>query len=426
MSQGLFRQEVIEAKRGEWLGPIIVATPLSRWALTTLALILAAAIMLFLLLGHYTRRETVTGQLVPNRGVLTVAAPGVGTVTRLLVRGGQHVEAGDALLELSSKQDSTALGDTYTLVAQQLDIQRARLRSDLANQNQLATQQADALRAKVVLLQAQLKQIDGQLALQQQQVSSNQQLLARIKPLGVKGYVSAVQIQQQTTAVLNAQAQYKQLRRQQLEARQQLDSADQQLAQLPLDEATKRNDTERQLAALTQSIAQNEQQRAIVLHAPRAGVVSTVLLKPGQMVSAGQPLLSILPAGSLMQAQLLVPSRAIGFIEPGSRVVMRYQAFAYQKFGQQYGHVSDISRSALSPADVATLIGERPQTAQPMYRVQVALDSQHVLAYGKPEPVRPGMALEADILIDRRRLIEWVFEPLYGMAHHLAGGSAHG
>ncbi len=426
MSQGLFRQEVIEAKRGEWLGSIIVATPLSRWALTTLALILAAAIMLFLLLGHYTRRETVTGQLVPNRGVLTVAAPGVGTVTRLLVRGGQHVEAGDALLELSSKQDSTALGDTHTLVAQQLDIQRARLRSDLANQNQLATQQADALRAKVVLLQAQLKQIDGQLALQQQQVSSNQQLLARIKPLGVKGYVSAVQIQQQTTAVLNAQAQYKQLRRQQLEARQQLDSADQQLAQLPLDEATKRNDTERQLAALTQSIAQNEQQRAVVLHAPRAGVVSTVLLKPGQMVSAGQPLLSILPAGSLMQAQLLVPSRAIGFIEPGSRVVMRYQAFAYQKFGQQYGHVTDISRSALSPADVATLIGERPQTAQPMYRVQVALDSQHVLAYGKPEPVRPGMALEADILIDRRRLIEWVFEPLYGMAHHLAGGSVHG
>lgn len=426
MSQGLFRQEVIEAKRGEWLGSIIVATPLSRWALTTLALILAAAIMLFLLLGHYTRRETVTGQLVPNRGVLTVAAPGVGTVTRLLVRGGQHVEAGDALLELSSKQDSTALGDTHTLVAQQLDIQRARLRSDLANQNQLATQQADALRAKVVLLQAQLKQIDGQLALQQQQVSSNQQLLARIKPLGVKGYVSAVQIQQQTTAVLNAQAQYKQLRRQQLEARQQLDSADQQLAQLPLDEATKRNDTERQLAALTQSIAQNEQQRAIVLHAPRAGVVSTVLLKPGQMVSAGQPLLSILPAGSLMQAQLLVPSRAIGFIEPGSRVVMRYQAFAYQKFGQQYGHVTDISRSALSPADVATLIGERPQTAQPMYRVQVALDSQHVLAYGKPEPVRPGMALEADILIDRRRLIEWVFEPLYGMAHRMAGGATHG
>ncbi|CAM5627148.1 hypothetical protein [Rhodanobacter lindaniclasticus] len=78
LSQGLFRQEVIEAKRGEWLGSIIVTTPLSRWGLTALALILAAAILLFLLFGHYTRRETVIGQLLPDTGVLTVAAPGVG------------------------------------------------------------------------------------------------------------------------------------------------------------------------------------------------------------------------------------------------------------------------------------------------------------------------------------------------------------
>lgn len=82
LSQVLFRQEVIEAKRGEWLGSIIVATPLSRWGLAALALIVVAAIALFPLFGHYTRRETVTGQLVPSAGVLTVAAPGVGTLTR--------------------------------------------------------------------------------------------------------------------------------------------------------------------------------------------------------------------------------------------------------------------------------------------------------------------------------------------------------
>lgn len=104
MSQGLFWQEVIEAKRGEWLGSIIVATPLSRWGLAALALILAAAIVLFLLLGHYTPpRETVTGQQVPSAGVLTVAAPGVGTVTRLHVRGGQRMNAGDALSHVTSR-----------------------------------------------------------------------------------------------------------------------------------------------------------------------------------------------------------------------------------------------------------------------------------------------------------------------------------
>lgn len=424
MSQGLFRQEVIDAKRADWLGSIIVAAPLSRWWLTALALMTAMIILLFLFFGHYTRRETVAGQLVPSAGLLNVAAPSPGTVTRLLVRDGQTVKAGDVLLDISSEQDSASLGDTHALVGQQLATQRARLQDDLANQTQSSRQQGEALQAKAALLRAQLAQVGGQLDLQRQQVDGNRQMLERIEPLVAKGFVSAVQMQQQRAALLEAQTQYRSLVRQQLDARQQLGAVQQQLAQLPLDEAARRNDTERQLAGVAQSIAQNEMQRAVVLRAPRDGVVSAVLLKEGQMVGAGQSLLSILPAGSALQAQLLVPSRAIGFIEPGSRVVMRYQAFAYQKFGQQYGRVADISRSALTPAEVEALVGQQPR--EPVYRVKVTLDSQRVLAYGHPEPVRPGMALDADILMERRRLIEWVFEPLYGAVHRLAGGSEHG
>lgn len=422
----LFRQEVLEARRSEWLGSILVAAPLSRWLLTALTLTLASATLLFLVVGHYTRRETVTGQLVPSAGLLNIAAPGAGTITRLQVRDGQAVKAGDALLTLSGEQDSAVMGATHALVGQQLDIQRSRLQADLLNQKKMSAQQADALRARTALLHAQLTQIAGQLAIQQQKVTSNQQMLAKIKSLAAKGFVSAMQIQQQETVVLDAQAQYKALVRQQLDTRQQRDATQQQLAQLPLDDTGKRNDTERQLASLTQSMAQNEMQRAVVLRAPRDGVVSTVLLKEGQMVAAGQPLLSILPSGSSLQAQLLVPSRAIGFIEPSSRVVLRYQAFPYQKFGQQYGRVTDISRSALSPRDIAVLMGQQSQQQAPLYRIQVKLDSQQVLAYGKPEPVRPGMALEADILMEKRRLIEWVFEPLYGVVHHLAGDAARG
>ena len=137
MSQGLFRQEVIDAKRGEWLGSIIVAAPLSRWLLTALALALAIAILLFLFLGHYTPRETVTGQLVPSAGLLNIAAPSAGTVARVQVGDGQVVKAGDVLLKLSSEQDSAALGDTHALVGKQLDIQRSRLQADLVNQKQL-------------------------------------------------------------------------------------------------------------------------------------------------------------------------------------------------------------------------------------------------------------------------------------------------
>lgn len=426
MSQGLFRQEVIDAKRGDWLGSIIVAAPLSRWLLTTMAMFFAIALLLFLFLGHYTRRETVSGQLVPEAGLLNVAAPSAGTITWLQVCDGQGVKAGDVLLRLSVEQDSAALGDTHALVGKQLEIQRSRLQSDLLNQRQLARQQAGALRTRIALLRAQVSQITGQLAIQQRQTSSDEEMLEKVKPLAAKGFVSAVQIQQQEATVLEAKTQYRTLLRQQLDVRGQLADTQQQLAQLPLDDAGRRNATERELAALRQSVAQNEMQSAVVLRAPRDGMVSTVLLKEGQMVVAGQPLLSILPAGSTLQAQLLVPSRAIGFIEPGSRVVMRYRAYAYQKFGQQYGRVTDISRSALSVPDISALLGQQPQQGEPLYRVQVTLDRQYVLAYGKRETVKPGMTLDADILMDRRRLIEWVFEPLYGMAHHLAGGSLDG
>lgn len=194
MSGSLFRQEVVDARRGEWLGSIIIAAPLSRWLLVMLALALVVAIALLLCLGHYTLRETVTGQVVPSAGLLHVYAPSAGTLASLHVRDGQVVRKGDLLLELSSAADSAALGDTHALVGQQLAAQRAGLQADLRNQQQLSQQQADGLRGTMALLRGQLAQITGQLDIAQQQITSNQQLLTRIQPLGAKGFVSALQI----------------------------------------------------------------------------------------------------------------------------------------------------------------------------------------------------------------------------------------
>lgn len=64
---------------------------------------------------------------------------------------------------------------------------------------------------------------------------------------------------------------------------------------------------------------------------------------------APSSLVSPLPGDGRLEAELLVSSRAIGFIEPGDRVLLRYQAYPYQKFGHHLGEVARISRSALSP-----------------------------------------------------------------------------
>jgi membrane fusion protein len=80
----------------------------------------------------------------------------------------------------------------------------------------------------------------------------------------------------------------------------------------------------------------------------------------------------------------------------------------------QRGRVVEVSKGALTQHELTELLGGDPPK-EPMYRVVVALDAQEVIAYGKPTALKPGMALDADMLLDRRRIIEWALEPIYGM-----------
>lgn len=420
---GLFRTEALQAQRGQWLGAINLATPLSFrwWAL--LALALATAVVLFLVFGQYTRRETVTGQLQPGAGLLTLTARTTGTVTRTFVHEGQRVRAGQALIEVSANLVSARMGDTHAVVAAQLRAQETQVRASLAGLQSQAAVQTKDLQTRIDMLGTQVNQIDGQLALARKQAATSAAFLQKIQPVVQKGIISVAQFNAYQSAALSDQAQVKTLARQRLDTGQQRSNLQAQLAQLPLGSAAKANQLRGQLAQLDAQLAQNAAQGGTLLRAPRAGTVSTLLVKSGQNVASGQSVLSILPAGSQLEAQLLVPSSAIGFVEPSNRVVLRYQAYPYQKFGQQYGKVVQVSRSALSPAETASLLGQNMAT--PLYRVLVKLDHQSIDAYGKAEALKPGMALDADILLDRRNLWQWVFEPLYGLRQQVAANGAH-
>ena len=76
-----------------------------------------------------------------------------------------------------------------------------------------------------------------------------------------------------------------------------------------------------------------------------------------------------------------------------------------------------VSRTPLQPSELAglplTLPGAGSSApSEPLYRITVALDAQAVQAYGQAQALAPGMQLDADVLLDRRTLIEWIFEPL--------------
>ncbi|KWE96311.1 anibiotic ABC transporter [Burkholderia ubonensis] len=418
MSDSLFRPEALDASKGKLIGTVALYSPPYRWLLIAIVAVIAVSVAVFMVLGTYTKRERVMGQLVPSAGVLNVSPPVTGTVERIEVREGQRVRAGDPLITVSAEV-ATSLGDAREMVRTQLETQRERLRSDLSGQTVLAEEAIRGLKDRAATLERQLRELQMQHTHRVRQVELARSQLEKLSMMRTQGYASNSQVDQQEASVLDAEARLQDSVRAQLDVQGQLIQARQQLREQPLNARQQRNEMGRKLAETEQAIVENEARRSVVLRAPADGVVGAILFKVGQIINAGQTAASVLPADGRLEAQLMVPSRAIGFIHPGQTVVLRYEAYPYQKFGQQYGRVSGISRSALSPQEVATLTGQ-PNVQEQHYRLTVTLDRQDIAVYDRTERLRPGMALDADLLLDRRTLIEWVLEPIYALGRRVS------
>ena len=245
-----------------------------------------------------------------------------------------------------------------------------------------------------------------------------QEVLTRLRQLEDARYVSLLQIKQQESTALAQQGELQTLQRQAIATRRMIARLQQALRELPGQTQAAEARFARDLAVLEQEQVETLARGELAITAPVGGIVATQLFKPGQAVQAGQPLMSVLPGDGKLEAELLVPSRAIGFIESGDAVLLRYQAYPYQRFGHQRGRVARISRSTVSTAQANRGIAG----AEPLYRISVALERQAITAYGQAEPLKPGMLLDADILGEHRRLIEWAFEPLYSLKGKVESG----
>lgn len=96
----------------------------------------------------------------------------------------------------------------------------------------------------------------------------------------------------------------------------------------------------------------------------------------------------------------------------GDRVMVRLDPYPYQKFGHLPARVTQVARVALSGQELSALgLGEAAAT-EPLYRITAELDAQTITAYGEARPLQVGMQLQADIMQERRKLYEWVLEPL--------------
>jgi membrane fusion protein len=415
----LFRAEALAESQTQWLGSVLLTPKLSHRLFAFAGGAAAAAIVALLFMADYTRTARVNGWLVPHEGVVRVVAPRVGVVTALHVAEGMPVRKGQPLLTLSDELQSAALGATQAAVGREIAQRHASLQDELQQQQQLLQQQRQALADRVEAMQAEQAQIEREIKLFAARVAIAERNEKLHREQFKVGYISEMRLQLVQSERLEQVARLGALQRSRLTLSRELISAAAELQDLPLKFGKEIATVERNLAQLAQERAEAEAKREIVVPAPGDGTVTAVEAVLGAGVGTTLPLLSIVPAQARLEAHLYGPSRAVGFVRPGQRVLLRYRSYPYQRFGHHKGTVASISRSAVSPGDLpaqlaglGALTGTAGSAAEPIYRIVVALASQSIQAYGEPLTLQSGMTLEADISLERRRLAEWVLDPL--------------
>ena len=413
----LFRPEVLENRQRDWLGSIQLIRPVSLAVLTLFVMATAAAVAIYLVFGEYTRKARVSGYLVPDQGVIRLLSPQVATLLESHAVEGAAVRQGDVLFVLSVGQ-STLSGDTQTAVQSSLALREQSLQGASRQRGVLEKNQLAALDRQVEDMRRELNSMVAEADLQRERLALAQQAQARLESLRTDNFVSSAQVQTKAEEVLGLKAQLQALERQRSAHLREISALQAQRRELPMRAQAQQGEIDRDLAALAQQSAENEARRRIVVRAPQNGVITGVLAQVGHTVTPSVAMASLLPADARLQAQLFAPSSAVGFVRPNQVVQLRYQAFPYQKFGHQTGAVTQVSRSPLQASELAGLPLQTAVNAssEPLYRITVTLDRQSVAAYGQAQAWVPGMQLEADVLLDRRRLIEWLFEPVLGIA----------
>jgi membrane fusion protein len=404
----LFRQEVVRRRAESGIGEAIEIVPLSHLAFASffvLIILMAAAYAAF---AGYARKETVPGVVVPSRGVIRVVAPRPGTITEMRVAEGDAVAEDQVLFQVVAEETNVSGTGSDTAVLNALREQRAILEEQIRNEAAHTEAETHRLAALIFGLRDQADALASQRRVQADRVAAAKSMLARITPYAKAGIVSKFEVYNRQQTILSETQNLAALDERLASVMTQLDQARLNLTQQPVLEADRLDTLKRSLSDVAQRAAEIEGRRRYIVRAPVAGRVTSVQARVGRTVDPRIPQLSIVPADGHMEAELFVPARAIGFVKHGERVRLLYDAFPFQRFGAYDGTVTSVAETMVMPADIA----EPVSLKEPAYKVRVALGRQSVDANGQQVRLQPDMTLAADIILERRPLVEWLFEPL--------------
>ena len=404
----LFRAAAVAANKRDGFGAIVLVRPLSFTFLTLFAAVVAGGLVSLACFASYTAHATLRGRLVAERGVIDVTSQQAGTVVEKRANEGGRVAAGETLLVLSSERLTRTGEALAAAVGAELDRRRASLAAQIDNTRSLKIAEHSALLARRAALAAEAENLAEALRAKRRRLALAERAAQRYADIRARGFLSEEQWAMREAELLEQQSGVEALEREGAALARLEAELDERVETLEPRYANAVAELDRALAATERELIENDARRATVVTAPQPGTLTGVAAEVGQPVEPGAVLARIVPNEATLAAELFAPSRAVGFVAVGDIVRLRYAAFPYQKFGHARGTVTGVS--------AATVASDTARTGEPLYRVTVALESQTVRAYGEPRRLLPGMAVEADVLGERRRLYEWVLEPLYALA----------
>ena len=387
--QGRFRQQSLRARELAWQGRPALALGLPAAFTTFASLALAAATAVLVTFGSYARRVDLQGTVLPNTGLITISAPTSGWIESLAVQEGEFVEQGTPLYTLDV-DTATKGGSVQELVANVLIAQREMLTEQIDRRTRMSEETQKQLQQKIGNLNAQIDQLGAQITMQQGFFKTISDEYNLFRNLLERRQASLNEFNTRQQSWMQSQFKLQELESSRLRLNGELNDAQYQLATIAITTSDEIDALKAKISEINEKLATGEAHRSIEIRAPGAGVVTAIVGHPGQVVGAGSPMLKIVPQHTSMQAELLAPSNAIGFVHEGERVLLRYSAFPYQKFGEYWGTVATISHAALSPDQVQGLLaGASPENqTSPFYRVIVKPDSQFVNIYVNDEDIR--------------------------------------
>jgi membrane fusion protein len=414
----LFRQQVIEHVTVRQYGTVILTRPVSHVILTCVFVTLALLLIAFFAFFETTRKAPIQGMLVPTAGVIRVFPNQVGVIKEIRIKEGLHVREGDILFVVSSERGTSSLRSTETLISELLAQRRDSFHTELQQAKAQAGHRRAALQQRAQDLEGEIKRLDNQALMQKQRIALSEQTVARFAQLKVTNYISAAQLQEREAELLDQHQRLLEIERIRSATQRDLASTHAEEQDVAVQALREENALRRNASTLEQDLTENEARREIPVRARQSGTITAIAANLGQTVSTSTPLASILPEGNKLEAEMYVPSRAVGFIKPGMTALLRYQAFPYQKFGQQEARVREVATTSVRVEELPISAAAMPGAAQsePVYRIRLELAQQTVKAYGTAMPLRSGMLVDASVMLERRKLYEWVLEPLFSIS----------